>query len=125
MTRQEARERAEEIEPQEQDRRPGVEREMQPPAEFIRDDYRGSDKLDGKVAIVTGGDSGIGRAAAVHFAREGADVAVVYLEEDEDARRTTELIEEEGRAPWRSRATSATARSVRPPSRRSSRSSAG
>lgn len=96
MTRQEARERAEEIEPQEQDRRPGVEREMQPPAEFIRDDYRGSDKLDGKVAIVTGGDSGIGRAAAVHFAREGADVAVVYLEEDEDARRTTELIEEEG-----------------------------
>lgn len=98
MTRQEARERAEEIEPQEQDRRPGVEREMQPPAEFIRDDYRGSDKLDGKVAIVTGGDSGIGRAAAVHFAREGADVAVVYLEEDEDARRTTELIEEEGQS---------------------------
>ncbi|WP_336362745.1 SDR family oxidoreductase [Halalkalicoccus salilacus] len=96
MTRQEARERAEEIEPQEQDRRPGVEREMQPPAEFIRDGYRGSDKLDGKVAIVTGGDSGIGRAAAVHFAREGADVAVVYLEEDEDARRTAELIEEEG-----------------------------
>lgn len=95
MTRQEARERADEIEPQEQDRRPGVEREMQPPAEFIRDDYRGSDKLDGKVAIVTGGDSGIGRAAAVHFAREGADVAVVYLEEDEDARRTAELIEEE------------------------------
>ncbi|ELY46538.1 short chain dehydrogenase/reductase family oxidoreductase [Natronorubrum bangense JCM 10635] len=56
---------------------------MKPPAEFIRDEYEGSGKLEGKVALVTGGDSGIGRAAAVHFAREGADVAVMYLDEDE------------------------------------------
>ncbi|WP_336345420.1 SDR family oxidoreductase [Halalkalicoccus ordinarius] len=96
MTHQDAREKAEEIEPQEQDRRPGVEGEMQPSAEFIRDDYRGSGKMDGTVAIVTGGDSGIGRAAAVHFAREGADVAVVYLEEEEDAAETAEMIEAEG-----------------------------
>ncbi|WP_436344646.1 glucose 1-dehydrogenase [Natronorubrum sp. FCH18a] len=70
---------------------------MEPPAEFIRDEYRGSGKLEGKVAIVTGGDSGIGRAAAVHFAREGADVAVLYLDEEEDAETTAEMIEDEGR----------------------------
>ncbi len=96
MTHREAREKAEEIQPQQQDRRPGVEGEMEPPAEFIRDDYEGSGKLDGEVAIVTGGDSGIGRAAAAHFAREGADVAIVYLEEDEDARETVEIVESEG-----------------------------
>lgn len=95
MTRQDAREKAAEIEAQEQDRQPGVEGEMEPAAEFIRDDYEGSGKLDGKVAIVTGGDSGIGRAAAVHFAREGADVAVLYLDEEEDAEKTAEMIEEE------------------------------
>ncbi|MFC4438675.1 MULTISPECIES: SDR family oxidoreductase [Natrialbaceae] len=96
MTREEARDKAEEIAPQEQDRQPGVEGEMVPPAEFIRDDYRGSGKLEGKVAIVTGGDSGIGRAAAVHFAREGADVAVMYLDEEEDAETTAGMIEAEG-----------------------------
>ena len=96
MTRQEAREKAEEIEPQEQDRQPGLEDEMEPPAEFIRDEYQGSGKLEGKVAIVTGGDSGIGRAAAVHFAREGADVAVMYLDEEDDAEATAEMIEGEG-----------------------------
>ncbi|MCL7419092.1 MAG: SDR family NAD(P)-dependent oxidoreductase, partial [Halalkalicoccus sp.] len=93
---QDAREKAEEIEAQKQDRQPGHEGEMEPPAEFIRDDYRGSGKLEGKVAIVTGGDSGIGRAAAVHFAREGADVAVMYLDEEEDAETTAEMIEDEG-----------------------------
>lgn len=97
MTRQEAREKAEGVEAQEQERQPGVEGEMEPPAEFIRDDYEGSGKLEGTVAVVTGGDSGIGRAAAVHFAREGADVAVVYLEEDEDAETAAEMIEDEGR----------------------------
>ncbi|MEM4780698.1 MAG: SDR family oxidoreductase [Halalkalicoccus sp.] len=96
MTRQEPREKAEDVEPQQQDRQPGVEGEMQPEAEFIRDDYQGSGKLEGKVAVVTGGDSGIGRAAAVHFAREGADVAVIYLDEEEDAERTAEMVEAEG-----------------------------
>jgi NAD(P)-dependent dehydrogenase (short-subunit alcohol dehydrogenase family) len=69
---------------------------MGPHAEFIRENYRGSAKLEGKAAIVTGGDSGIGRAAALHFAREGADVAVIYLDEHEDAEETAERIEAEG-----------------------------
>jgi len=96
MTHQQAREKAEEIEPQEQDRQPGFESEMTPPAAFIRDDYEGSGKLEGTVALVTGGDSGIGRAAAVHFAREGADVAIMYLDEDEDAETAAEMVEGEG-----------------------------
>src|SRR5512138_1040106 len=83
--------------PQHQPRQPGRERPMDPPPEFIRDDYRGSGKLDGKVALITGGDSGIGRAIAVHFAREGADVAIGYLEEEKDATQTGDLVEKEGR----------------------------
>jgi NAD(P)-dependent dehydrogenase (short-subunit alcohol dehydrogenase family) len=97
MTRKEAREKAEDVEPQAQDRQPGVESEMEPPAEFIRDEYQGSGKLEGKVAVVTGGDSGIGRSAALHFAREGADVAILYLDEEKDAEETKEMIEAEGR----------------------------
>ncbi|ELY57364.1 SDR family oxidoreductase [Natronococcus jeotgali] len=96
MTREQPRETAAAIDSQEQNRRPGLEAEMEPPAEFIRDDYAGSGKLEGKVAVVTGGDSGIGRAAAVHFAREGADVAVLYYDEDEDAETTAEMVEDEG-----------------------------
>ncbi|MCH7660286.1 MAG: SDR family oxidoreductase [Euryarchaeota archaeon] len=96
MTRKEAREKAEDVEPQAQDRQPGVESEMEPPAEFIRDEYQGSGKLEGKVAVVTGGDSGIGRSAALHFAREGADVAILYLDEERDAEETKEMIEAEG-----------------------------
>ena len=69
---------------------------MQPEPVYIRDDYRGSGKLDGKVALITGGDSGIGRAVAVHFAREGASVAIVYLNEDTDATETKRLVEAEG-----------------------------
>lgn len=83
--------------PQHQDRQPGREHEMRPEPEVIRKAYRGSGKLANKVAIVTGGDSGIGRAVAVHFAREGADVAVAYLEEDKDAEETRRMVTDEGR----------------------------
>ena len=76
---------------------PGNQRTMTPQPDTIRDDYRGSGKLDGKVALVTGGDSGIGRSVAVHFAREGADVAILYLSEDGDARDTAGMVEAEGR----------------------------
>lgn len=75
---------------------PGSEKKMDPEPEIIKDDYKGSDKLKGKVALITGGDSGIGHAVAVHFAREGADIAIVYLEEDEDAERTKDMVEKEG-----------------------------
>lgn len=83
--------------PQEQDRQPGREHAMHPEPEFIRPGYRGADKLKGKSALITGGDSGIGRAVAQHYAREGADVAIVYLEESGDADITRELVESEGR----------------------------
>ncbi|HET6631308.1 MAG TPA: SDR family oxidoreductase [Rhodanobacteraceae bacterium] len=82
---------------QQQPEQPGRQGPMHPQPETIRADYRGSGKLEGKVALVTGGDSGIGRAVAVHFAREGADVAIVYLEENEDATTTRSMIEDEGR----------------------------
>ena len=85
------------IPPQSQDHQPGVEKAMKPLAVHIRPDYRGSGKLTGRKALVTGGDSGIGRSAALHFAREGADVAIIYLDEHEDARETVRLIEAEGR----------------------------
>lgn len=84
------------IPPQSQDRQPGSESELVPPAEHIRAGYTGAGKLKGWRTIVTGGDSGIGRAAALHFAREGADVAILYLDEDQDAEATAALIEAEG-----------------------------
>lgn len=82
---------------QKQEEQPGKEHKMTPKPEYIRDGYKGSGKLEGKRALITGGDSGIGRAVAVHFAREGADVAIVYLNEDKDAKETLKLIEDEGR----------------------------
>ncbi|MCG9970501.1 SDR family oxidoreductase [Christiangramia crocea] len=83
--------------PDQDQEQPGDEYKMHPEPEIIRNDYRGSDKLKGRTALITGGDSGIGRSAAVHFAREGADVAIVYLEEKEDALETKKLVEKEGR----------------------------
>jgi NAD(P)-dependent dehydrogenase (short-subunit alcohol dehydrogenase family) len=80
-----------------QESQPGIEEQMDPKPEYINPKYKGSGKLEGKKALITGGDSGIGRAVAVHFAREGADVAIVYLEEGEDAQKTKKLIEAEGR----------------------------
>jgi NAD(P)-dependent dehydrogenase (short-subunit alcohol dehydrogenase family) len=82
--------------PDQQQKQPGREYKMMPQPEIIRPDYKGSEKLKSKIAIITGGDSGIGRSVAVHFAREGAHIAIVYLEENEDALETKKLVEKEG-----------------------------
>ncbi|GAB3909930.1 SDR family oxidoreductase [Larkinella knui] len=76
---------------------PGTESEMQPTADHGETSYQGSGKLTGRKAIITGGDSGIGRAVAIAFAREGADVLIAYLNEEEDARETARYVEEAGR----------------------------
>ena len=83
--------------PQEQDRQPGLRSEMEPKPRSEMRDYRGAGKLEGQAALVTGGDSGIGRAVAIGFAKEGADVAIVYLDEHGDAESTKALVEEQGR----------------------------
>jgi NAD(P)-dependent dehydrogenase (short-subunit alcohol dehydrogenase family) len=80
-----------------QDHQPGVEAEMDPRPEYIKPNYKAAGKLQGKIALITGGDSGIGRSVAVHYAKEGADVAIVYLEEDEDANETKALVEAAGK----------------------------
>jgi NAD(P)-dependent dehydrogenase (short-subunit alcohol dehydrogenase family) len=80
------------------DQHPGLEGEMQPEPDYGYDTYRGLGRLEGKTAVVTGGDSGIGRAVALAFAREGADVLISYLEEEEpDATETAQVVEEAGR----------------------------
>ena len=76
--------------------KPGIEARMELRPRYLAPDYRGSDKLKDMVAIITGGDSGIGRAVAVLFAREGADVAIVYLNSHEDAQETKRAVEKEG-----------------------------
>lgn len=82
--------------PQEQEHQPGRQSLMHPQPESIRGSYRGSGRLEGKVALITGGDSGIGRAVAIHFAREGARVVIGYLDEEGDAAETARLVREEG-----------------------------
>jgi len=77
---------------------PGLESQMNPRPDYGKDSYRGSGRLEGKKAIITGGDSGIGRAVAVAFAREGADVLISYLEvEEPDAQETVRVVEESGK----------------------------
>jgi NAD(P)-dependent dehydrogenase (short-subunit alcohol dehydrogenase family) len=83
--------------PAQQLRKPGREADLALQPKYLAPDYKGSGKLEGRAAIVTGGDSGIGRAVALAFAREGADVLIAYLNEHEDAKETARLVEEAGR----------------------------
>jgi NAD(P)-dependent dehydrogenase (short-subunit alcohol dehydrogenase family) len=85
------------VPPQHQDKQPGIEAAMQPSPQDTGKNYKAAGKLKGKVALITGGDSGIGRAVAVLFAKEGANVVISYLDEDQDAQETQRLIEAEGR----------------------------
>ena len=86
----------ESLPPQSQERQPGIESEMAPRPKAVDRSQRGSGKLEGKAALITGGDSGIGRAVAVAFAREGADVSIVYLDEHGDAEETRRMVQDHG-----------------------------
>lgn len=85
------------IPPQHQDAQPGRTAAMHPKPQDAMENYRGADKLAGKVGLITGGDSGIGRAVAIAYAKEGADVCIVFLNESDDAQETKRLVEKEGR----------------------------
>jgi NAD(P)-dependent dehydrogenase (short-subunit alcohol dehydrogenase family) len=89
--------RHQEERPAQEQAQPGMEAQMEPRPVVVPAHYRGSGKLSGKIGLVTGGDSGIGRSVSVLFAREGADVAIAYLSEHADAEETKRLVEEEGR----------------------------
>jgi len=82
---------------QKQDKQPGIEALMNPRPIFEDPQYKGSDKLKDKVALITGGDSGIGKAVAIAYAKEGADIAIVYFDEHQDAEETKKIIEQRGR----------------------------
>jgi NAD(P)-dependent dehydrogenase (short-subunit alcohol dehydrogenase family) len=82
--------------PQQQQMPPGIEAEMRPRPDYGEKTYRGHGRLKGKAAIITGGDSGIGRAVALAFAREGADVLISYLNEEQDAQETVRVVKESG-----------------------------
>ncbi|MED3840344.1 short chain dehydrogenase [Niallia circulans] len=84
------------VTPQKQSEQPGVEKEMDPIPIYELETHVGSGKLKGKVALITGGDSGIGKAVAIGYAKEGADIAIAYLNEQEDAENTKKRIEQEG-----------------------------
>jgi NAD(P)-dependent dehydrogenase (short-subunit alcohol dehydrogenase family) len=94
---QKTQEKEQQRPPQHQDQQPGMEYKLKPLPKAEDASYRGSGKLSGKIALITGGDSGIGRAVAIAFAREGADVAIVYLNEHKDAEETKAQVLEEGR----------------------------
>lgn len=82
--------------PQHQNKQPGIEAMMNPLPEYEDPNYRGSEKLKGKNVLITGGDSGIGRAVSIAFAKEGAHIAIAYLDELEDANETKRLVEKQG-----------------------------
>src|SRR5690349_12146399 len=86
---------AKKIRVSQQQRRPGIESKMKPQPVYDDPSVKGSGKLDGKIAVITGGDSGIGRAVAVLFAKEGADIAILYLNEHSDAKETMRIIQDQ------------------------------
>lgn len=83
--------------PSQQQTPPGYQKKMKPHPVVKKGNYIGSGKLEGKIALITGGDSGIGRSVAVHYAKEGADIAIIYLKEHRDAKETQQLVEQTGK----------------------------
>lgn len=95
--------------PRQRQAHPGEEKQMRPKADHGEQSYRGAGRLKGKATVITGADSGIGRAVAIAFAREGADVLISYLEEHEDARETARWVEQAWRSSSPTRASAPTA----------------